>query len=146
MPLIQQTHKAYRDDILYSEGDQASEILFILDGAIKLYFDCSHSLPPNIEFNSRKQAFNVPFSLHPRGSYFGDEDAMLGDDQNARENTAVSAESSEIIVIKRQALDSVLYEFPSIRSEMIKLTKEKIRYYNFLKEEVRRRYADPQTI
>jgi hypothetical protein len=37
-------------------------------------------------------------------------------------------------------------EFPQVKHEMCKLTREKRRYYGFLKEEVIKRYADPTSI
>lgn len=51
-----------------------------------------------------------------------------------------------MIIIKRVHLENLLFEFPAVKSEMVKLTREKQRYYAFLKDEVRRRYADPTTI
>ncbi len=35
----------YRDDILFSEGDHAEDIFFVIEGSVKLYFDCSDIIP-----------------------------------------------------------------------------------------------------
>lgn len=72
---------------------------------------------------------------------FGSSEAL-----NIRENTAIASESSEIMILKRTALESVLNEFPQHKKEMIKLTREKQRYYKFLREEVRKRYSNLSTI
>ena len=56
--------KSYRDDILYSEGDDSDAIFFILDGSVKLYFDASDLLPDTQKFKELKtKAFNIPFSV-----------------------------------------------------------------------------------
>jgi hypothetical protein len=42
-----------------------------------LFFDISDCISiQNKEIDLRKDAFNVPFSIQPQGSSFGDEDAL----------------------------------------------------------------------
>lgn len=38
-------NKTYKDDIMFSEGDDADELFFVLEGEVMLYFDCSDLLP-----------------------------------------------------------------------------------------------------
>ena len=111
LPLLQTTTLYHRDDILFSEGDSAVDIYFILVGQFKLYFDCSDTIELDIPtINLKKQAFNVPFSLQYAGSYFGDEDcfkSMLSGQSeavNIRECTAVSYEASEILTVNKHNL------------------------------------------
>jgi CRP-like cAMP-binding protein len=51
-------NKTYKDDIIFSEGDDADELFFILDGTVKLYFDCSDLLPQTY-IKLKKTSFNV---------------------------------------------------------------------------------------
>jgi len=48
LPLLQTTTLYHRDDILFSEGDSAVDIYFILVGQFKLYFDCSDTIELDI--------------------------------------------------------------------------------------------------
>jgi hypothetical protein len=58
---------------LYSEGDGAEDILFVVDGKIKLYVDISEQINlPSGTIDFRKQGFNVPICMFETGSYFGD--------------------------------------------------------------------------
>ena len=51
-----------RNEIIFSEGDNACDIIFVLQGSFKLYFDISDMI--QIEQKKEKnKAFNVPFAL-----------------------------------------------------------------------------------
>ena len=89
----------------------------------------------------------MPFSVQYKGSYFGDEDTFKSivvpncpESFNLRESTSVAMEITEILSISKSSLFEVLDQFPTYKSEMIRLTKEKKRYYKFLKHEVAKRY------
>ena len=60
--MLHEMSKSYRDDILYSEGDDSTTIFFIIDGSVKLYFDAAELLPNTQKFKELK-AFNIPFSV-----------------------------------------------------------------------------------
>ena len=101
----------YRGDLLYSEGDLADEIIFVLDGTFYLYKDISDMIIlPEKLIDKESQAFNVPFLRYGIGSYFGDQDCMteienVDEDETRkfyRESTAECIEDSEILVIKRR--------------------------------------------
>ena len=79
LPLLK-AKKLYQGDILYSEGDTADEITFIISGSVTLYQDISDLIElPEKLIDIEKDAFNVPFTLYRTGSYFGDEDVLLTD-------------------------------------------------------------------
>lgn len=76
MPLLQ-VRKLYRGDILFSQGDIAEEVFFVLDGGFTLYVDVSDQLTlESGTIDPVKDAFNVPYSLYVQGSYFGDSDCL----------------------------------------------------------------------
>lgn len=72
MPLLKQ-RKLYRGDLLYSEGDVAEEIYFVISGSFTLYVDASDmlKLPPG-KIDPSCEAFNLPYAQYSVGSYFGD--------------------------------------------------------------------------
>ena len=54
--------KLYRGDLLYSEGDLADEIIFVLSGTFYLFKDISDMIQlPEKLIDKESQAFNVPF-------------------------------------------------------------------------------------
>jgi len=79
LPLLR-SRKLYQGDLLYSESDNADEITFVIDGSVSLYQDISNkiTLPDNL-IDMETQAFNAPFSVYRKGSYFGDEDTLVTD-------------------------------------------------------------------
>jgi CRP-like cAMP-binding protein len=62
----------YRGEVLYSEGDGAEDIYFVLGGQIQLYFDISDIIDFPEDVISQHKGFNVPIVLYQDGSYFGD--------------------------------------------------------------------------
>ena len=57
--------KLYQNDILYSEGDVADEVIFVLTGSFSLYVDISDKIElPDKLIDKETNAFNVPFSLY----------------------------------------------------------------------------------
>ena len=122
----------YRGDLLYSEGDLADEIIFVLDGTFYLYKDISDMIIlPEKLIDKESQAFNVPFLRYGIGSYFGDQDCMTEiedmDESSTtrkyyRESTAECIEDSEILVIKRRQFVDELNKFTKIKSFMATLS------------------------
>ena len=79
LPLLR-SRKLYEGDMLYSESDIADEVTFVIDGSVSLLQDISDKieLPENL-IDRETEAFNTPFSLYRKGSYFGDEDTLVSD-------------------------------------------------------------------
>lgn len=79
--------KLYSGDLLFSEGDAADEVIFVLNGAFCIYQDISMriNLPENL-IKEEKHAFNVPYLRYGPGSYFGDEDCLVEDPNAALKN------------------------------------------------------------
>ena len=145
------TRKLYQGDILYSQGDVADEVVFVLNGSFSLYIDISDKIElPEKDFDKETQAFNVPFSLYRMGSYFGDEDVLVDIDFQVdndshklyRSCTVEANEDAEIMTIKKRHLLDQLQRFVEIRRYMMLIAKEKINYHNILIESILERYKD----
>ena len=77
MPLLK-AKNFYEGDLVFSEGDVSDEIVFVLRGHVTLFVDISDLVElPEGTIDDQSQAFNVPFSVYSKGSYFGDEDVLL---------------------------------------------------------------------
>ena len=110
LPLLKE-RKLYRGDYLYSEGDLADEVLFVIKGSFYILKDISGmiSLPEKL-IDKETQAFNVPFLRYGEGAYFGDEDCLIEIDTEDvldtkkyyRGSTAECVDDAEILVIKRR--------------------------------------------
>ena len=108
------TRKLYQGDILYSQGDIADEVIFVLTGSFSLYIDISDKIElPEKLIDRETNAFNVPFSLYRQGSYFGDEDVLVDIDLQDLDNdtnkvfrscTVEANEDAEIMSIKKRHL------------------------------------------
>lgn len=137
MPLLK-PRKLYRGDLLYSEGDVAEEIYFVLNGSFTLYVDASELLklqPGTID--PACEAFNIPYTQYGMGSYFGDQDCLIDLNQpthikSYRDSTAEANDDCDIQVIKKRALEEQLQRFPEYRNYMVLLAKEKTRYTKIL--------------
>ena len=96
---------------MYSEGDLADEVLFVIKGSFYILKDISGmiSLPEKL-IDKETQAFNVPFLRYGEGAYFGDEDCLIEIDTEDvldtkkyyRGSTAECVDDAEILVIKRR--------------------------------------------
>ena len=101
------------------------------------------------------QAFNAPFSLYRKGSYFGDEETLVSnarpgiDDEGSldrktqRKSTAEAATNVQIATLKKRLLLPELERFPEIKAYMCLIAREKLEYHNVLVESVLERYHDP---
>ena len=151
LPLLK-ARKLYRGDLLYSEGDLADEIIFVLRGSFYLYKDISDMLMlPEKLIDKETQAFNVPFLKYGAQAYFGDEDSIAeidnGDVSDTkkfyRESTVECVDDAEILVIKRRQLIDELVKFEKIKNFMSNLSKEKKQYHKTLINSILNRYNDP---
>ena len=52
--------KLYAGDILFSEGDVAEEIIFILTGTFTMYVDISETIKLPENYEKKLNSFNVP--------------------------------------------------------------------------------------
>ena len=52
--------KLYKGDILFSEGDVAEEIIFILNGTFTMNVDISDTIKLPDNYEKRLNSFNVP--------------------------------------------------------------------------------------
>lgn len=77
------------------------------------------------------EAFNVPFNLIVEGSYFGDSDCLF-QKHCIRESMAEAEKLSQLLIIKKQALEELLGSFPDIKAQMRNIAKEKKKYYRRL--------------
>ena len=147
-----QARKLYRGDILFSEGDIADEVVFVLNGSIHLYKDISDLVPlPEKLIDEQSQAFNVPFARYGSSSFFGDEDCLmelLNDKSSAkklyRESTAEVVDDAELYVIKRRQLTDELNKFSGIKTQMVAAAYHKKEYHKTLINAILTRYSDPQ--
>jgi len=65
----------FDNDILYSQGDQAEELFFMLKGNVLLYVDISELVDMS-NYIQPDQCFNVALAVYSDGSYFGDSDII----------------------------------------------------------------------
>ena len=156
LPLLK-GRKLYYGDLLYSESDVADEITFVIKGSVSLYQDISDKIQlPTDLIDKEKHAFNAPFSLYREGSYFGDEDILVGDarpgiddedisldKKTVRTSTAEAASDVSFMTIKKRHLINELHRFPEIKQYMCLIAREKINYHSILIESVLERYLDP---
>ncbi len=102
MPYLTEMNRVYKDDIVYSEGEVADEVFFVLEGAVQLHFDCAGFLPE--KYKAELKVFNVPFAVQDKRSSFGEKADFYG----RRQETAVASKSSHIVKISCASLELVL--------------------------------------
>ena len=144
--------KLYKGDILFSEGDLAEEIIFILTGTFTMNVDISDTIKLPDNYEKRLNSFNVPVVQYGEGSYFGDDD-VLADielDVNHNENekifrsvTAEANTDAEIMTIKKRHLQEQLQRFSEIGRYMVLIAKEKRKYQKKLIDNIYEKYKDP---
>jgi CRP-like cAMP-binding protein len=86
-------------------------VIFIVSGRVKFYYD--------VNFKEPEKAPKLrPFNLHVQGSYFGDNDVLCKKGKDGRDSTAIVSMDSQLLVITKESLMTVLRKFPSLRKEM----------------------------
>ena len=80
MPKLRES-KLFENDIVFSEGDAAADIFFVLTGNILLLVDLT-SIVDMKGFVKDDSSFNLPFTMCTIGSYLGDNDTLLGNNGN----------------------------------------------------------------
>lgn len=66
----------FDNDILFSQGDLAEEIFFVLHGKVLLLTDITDVIDFSL-YLTAEVSFNVPISVYSDGSYFGDNDVLF---------------------------------------------------------------------
>ena len=146
MPLLK-AKNFYEGDLVFSQGDVSDEIVFVLRGHVTLFVDISDLVElPEGTIDHQSQAFNVPFSVYNKGSYFGDEDVLLEsafeDLQDANEKsqkkkdagflrscTAQASEDLEVMILKKRHIIEQLTRFKRIKNYMVLIAKAKTDYH-----------------
>jgi CRP-like cAMP-binding protein len=80
-----------KDEILYQQGDLATDVWFVFSGEVKLYFDVPSG--------------TIPFTINPAGSMFSDDGCFV--DQIHR-STALVTKNAHLLSVSKQAFRSVL--------------------------------------
>ena len=109
-------------DLIYSEGDFASDIYFVVSGHVCFVFE------------------DMPFKSYKPGSYFGDIETL---DKTIRTFTALCTENCQLLLMNKDLVSYISEEFPlyaaemcinaRIRKEKLTMKKERIRIYLRLK-------------
>ena len=140
IPLLK-PRKIYRFDSLFSQGDAAEEIYFVLKGSFALLIDIAEHIDcEKYDIVRETESFNVPFNSYSDGSYFGDEDTLceLKQDEEGEQNkryrktTSSAQKDTDVMFIKVTALKEQLEEFPKIKQHLTEVANEKINYFNVL--------------
>ena len=122
--------KLYKGDILYSEGDVAEEIIFILSGTFTMHVDFSETIKLPEQHEKAINSFNVPIVAYSDGSYFGDDDILADIDLEVNHNendkifrsfTVEANTDAEIMTIKKRHLQEQLQRFKDIGHYMIQI-------------------------
>ncbi|CDW71963.1 cation channel family protein [Stylonychia lemnae] len=149
LPLLKNM-KIYKGDTLYSQGDHADEIYFILKGSVIMHIDLhdptiNPSYQPKQKTNEDEEddddSYNVPFNLYVEGSYFGDSDCLF-QRRLQRECMAEADQECHLLVIKKGALEDLLDQFQDIKTQMQNIALEKRKYHRRLIQELLRKYRE----
>ena len=127
----------YDNDILFSQGDQAEEIFFMYHGSVLHYIDITDFV--EMKALDKGKCFNIPFSIYTNGSYFGDNDVLL-QKNGYRTTTAICHSDCHIYSIKINNLEECIDKFPKVKQTMIRIAREKVKYYKILKDEIKHKY------
>jgi len=148
--------------MLFSQGDVADEIFFVIQGGFTKYVDLSDvlDLPKNI-IDVTEDAFNVPYVTYSNGSYFGDsdcfketEETLKNDDREDNENeinkyfrdSTAEADNlnrvSVVMVIKKRHFEEELRKFPQIYLFVKNVAYAKLDYHASLINIIVRKHQD----
>lgn len=119
LPMLQPM-KMYKKDILYSQGDPAEDIFFIIKGRVKFFYETKVSEDDRKLLKERNVQLPepVPINLHVEGNYFGDNDVLVNQGKDGRDSTAIAETECQLLVIGKMQLADLLKKHPSVRREM----------------------------
>lgn len=91
LPMLQPM-KMYKKDILYSQGDPAEDIFFIIKGRVKFFYQKKVTDEEKAMLKERGISLPepVPINLHVEGNYFGDNDVLINQGRDGRDSTAIA--------------------------------------------------------
>ncbi len=98
--------KHKKGDILFNEGDEGDYIGIILSGALEV--------KKHTEFKGKQ----VIIASLKEGSFVGE--MSLVNDKEPRSATVAASEDSELLVLTRDSLDSMIDQHPSIGAKILK--------------------------
>ena len=128
----------HENDILYSQGDSADEIYFLLLGSVLLYVD----ITDHVDMSSiipQQQSFNVPIAMYGSSSYFGDNDVLLSNN-GYRSHTAICQDVIQLYTIRRELIFDCLKKFEKIKEIMLNIAHEKKIYLEGLNDDLVRKH------
>jgi CRP-like cAMP-binding protein len=112
-----------KDEMIYSEGDFASDIYFVASGHV--CFVCE----------------DMPFKSYKPGTYFGDIEMI---EKTVRKFSALCTENCQLLLMNKELINFISEEFPlyaadmniqaRIRKEKLSIKKERIRIFIRLKQ------------
>ncbi|RJQ44368.1 MAG: cyclic nucleotide-binding domain-containing protein [Nitrospiraceae bacterium] len=91
---------------IFNEGDEEDFVGFVTAGVLELKKDT--------EFEGRQ----IVIALVRKGSFVGE--IALVDEKHTRSATAVALENSEMIIMRRKALDAIVDKYPIIAVKILK--------------------------
>lgn len=95
-----------KGDILFHEGDEGDYIGIILSGVLEV--------KKNTEFKGKQ----VIIASLKEGSFVGE--MSLVNDKEPRSATVAASEDSELLVLSRESLDSLIDQHPSVGAKILK--------------------------
>lgn len=128
----------FDNDILFSQGDKAEEIFFVLNGTVLLMMDLTEIVDMSL-FISEEQSFNIPLAIYTASSYFGDNDVLLSRNAN-RSSTAICQTDCQLFSLNIAILNDCLSKHTHVKKTMHKIAVQKEKYYQVLKDELQLKY------
>lgn len=110
--------KVFEDDIIYNQRDKSEEVLFILQGRVKLQVDINIRMVGNPIF--------VSFNQYVEGSYFGDSDVFTKKD---RDSTAIASLPTTLLVLTKRDLKRMIKSDETVETEMLNIALERREYH-----------------
>jgi hypothetical protein len=140
----------YPGQFLFTEGDDAYEMYFVIIGHFVLIHDFSSSLVlPKDAINPETESFNIPFIQYNDNAYFGDNDCLIKDAKGRlsskafRQSTCLTTtegNQTDVMTLHKKSLMEILEDFPKMKKYMFDVAREKKIYHEALFESINMRY------
>ena len=122
----------YPGQFLFTEGDDAYEMYFVVIGHFVLIHDFSNSLMlPKDTINAETESFNIPFIQYNDNAYFGDSDCLMLDVRKEklsskafRESTCLTTtegNQTDVMTLHKKRLWEILEAFPKMKKYMLEV-------------------------
>ena len=140
----------YPGQFLFTEGDDAYEMYFVIIGKFVLIHDFSTTLTlPKDTINPETESFNIPFIQYNDNAYFGDNDCLI-EDRNGRLSskalrqstclTTTEGNQTDVMTLHKKHLIEILEDFPKMKKYMFEVAYEKKLYHETLFDAIKMRY------